>query len=218
LRLWFTQWGLPKAIRVDNGSPWATQTDIPSALALWLIGLGVKVLLNRPRQCTDNAIVERGHGVMAQWVEPDHALTYQALQAQLNAAIRMQRECYPIRQGQSRLAAYPALAHNPRRYAPEREAAMWQLHRVHTWLAQQVWVRCVDKVGYISFFSIALSVGRAWAGQTVQLHFDPATRDWVIETRTGQFLKRSFALELTPERICNLQLAKRANLMPDLPS
>ncbi len=65
LRRVFERWGLPQAVRVDNGSPWGTQSDIPSALALWLVGFWVKVVLNRPRHCTDNAIVERDHGVLA---------------------------------------------------------------------------------------------------------------------------------------------------------
>ena len=73
LRKCFEQWGLPKAIRVDNGDPWATRSDIPSALALWLIGLNVKVILNRPSQSTDNGIVERDHGVLAGWVEAHKA-------------------------------------------------------------------------------------------------------------------------------------------------
>lgn len=109
LRDCFERWGLPKAIRVDNGSPWATQSDVPSALALWLVGLGVKVLVNRPRRCTDNAIVERGHGVLSKWVEPQRVDNGQALQAQLDWAIEIQRERYPAFKGKTRLAVFPDL-------------------------------------------------------------------------------------------------------------
>jgi transposase InsO family protein len=105
LRACFEQWGLPKAIRVDNGDPWATQSDIPSALALWLVGLGVKVLLNRPRVSTDNGIVERGHGVLAHWVEAHKAQHQQDFQAQLDWATTMQRERYPALERQNRLQA-----------------------------------------------------------------------------------------------------------------
>ncbi|MCI0711003.1 MAG: hypothetical protein L0154_12670 [Chloroflexi bacterium] len=122
MRTWFEQWGLSRAIRVDNGSPWATQRDIPSALALWLVGLGVKVLLNRPRVSTDNGIVERDHGVLAHWVEAHKAPQPPALQSQLDWAIHMQRERYPALDDQSRRHAYPALYHNPRPYSHSQEA------------------------------------------------------------------------------------------------
>lgn len=211
LRLWFEQWGLPKAIRVDNGSPWATQRDIPSALALWLVGLGVKVLLNRPHVSTDNGIVERHHGVFACWVEAHKADGPLALQAQLDGAIHMQRDRYPAVDGQSRRHAYPALDHNPRSYTHRQEADLWQLGRVDAFISQTIWTRRVDKVGRISLFSTAYSVGRPYAGQDVMIHFDPQTREWVIEDAQGQLLKRHLSQEITSERIFDLNLAKRAN-------
>ena len=36
----FARWGLPDRVRVDNGYPWGTPRDLPSELALWLIGSG----------------------------------------------------------------------------------------------------------------------------------------------------------------------------------
>lgn len=211
LRKWFTQWGLPKAIRVDNGDPWATQSDIPSALALWLIGLGVKVLLNRPRVSTDNGIVERGHGVLANWVEAHKAFQCQALQAQLDWAIDMQRERYPACQGHSRRQAYPELYRNPRPYGACQEDQMWDIQRVYEWISLRIWKRRVDKVGRISLFSTPYSVGRAYAGQDVMIHFDPHTHEWLIENEQGHLLKRHLSQEITPERILNLKLARRAN-------
>jgi transposase InsO family protein len=49
LRLALTQWGLPARFRVDNGAPWGSWGDFPTALALWVIGLGVGMHWNRPR-------------------------------------------------------------------------------------------------------------------------------------------------------------------------
>jgi hypothetical protein len=202
---------MPKAIRVDNGDPWATRSDLPSALALWLIGLGVKVILNRPHHSTDNGIVERDHGVLAGWVEPQRASNRAEFQMQLQAAMQMQRERYPALQGLSRLQACPDLLHNPRPYRPELEGQLWSWERVVIWLSQRVWRRRVDKVGRISWFSAAYSVGRAYAGQDVLLHFDPAQQDWVIESEAGKGLKRYPNLDITPERIFAFALSKRAN-------
>lgn len=211
LRKCFEKWGLPKAIRVDNGDPWATRSDIPSALALWLVGLGVKVLLNRPRVSTDNGIVERDHGVLARWVEPDQAAHRRAFQKQLDWAMYMQRERYPALDGQARLQAYPDLLHNPRPYRHSQEAHLWNMHRVYDFLANFIWTRRVDKVGQVSLFSHAYSVGRAYARQDVNIHFDPSTQEWLIEDEQGQLLKRHHSQEITPERIMNFSLAKRAN-------
>lgn len=213
LRKWFEQWGLPKAIRVDNGVPWATQSDIPSALALWLVGLGVKVLLNRPRVSTDNGIVERGHGVLAHWVEADKAPHRQGLQERLDWAIDMQRERYPACQGHSRRQAYPDLYRNPRLYADSQEDALWDIQRVYEVISQRIWKRRVDQVGRLSLFSTPYSVGKAYAGQDVTIHFDPLTQEWVMENEQGLILKRHLSQEITPERILNLNLAKRANFV-----
>jgi hypothetical protein len=211
LREGFENWGLPKAVRVDNGSPWATQSDIPSALALWLVGLGVKVLLNRPRHCTDNAIVERGHGVLAKWVEPQRAYDCQTLQAQLDWAIDMQRQRYPAFKGKSRLAVFPDLLKVTRSYAREEEKEHWQLQRVLDYLIPRLWQRRVDKAGQISFFSHAYSVGKAYVGKTVTIHLDAQNQEWLIESEQGKILKRYSSQELSSERIFSFSLSKRAN-------
>jgi hypothetical protein len=43
LRRAFADWGRPERFRVDNGVPWGSWGDLPTDLALWLIGLGVGV-------------------------------------------------------------------------------------------------------------------------------------------------------------------------------
>lgn len=191
---------------------------MPSALALWLVGLEVKLLLNRPHQSTDNGIVERAHGVLANWVEPERAGTVAAFQAQLDWAIEMQREQYPAVRGQSRLQAHPSLATNPRRYSRDLEAQVWQFQRVQAFLRQFVWSRRVDKVGRMSLFSQPYSVGRAYAGQTVQVVLDDARHEWVIRSEQGDVLKRYACAEITPERIADLAIAKRANSLSPPPA
>jgi transposase InsO family protein len=62
LRLALTQWGLPARFRVDNGAPWGSWGDFPTALALWVIGLGVGMHWNRPRTPEQNGKLERWHG------------------------------------------------------------------------------------------------------------------------------------------------------------
>ncbi len=62
-RLLFERWGLPERIGVDNGTPWASWSDVPTALALWWIGLGIGVIFNHVHCPKENAFVERCNGL-----------------------------------------------------------------------------------------------------------------------------------------------------------
>src|ERR671934_175688 len=67
LRQAFGRWGLPGGLRVDNGKPWGSWSDLPTALALWLLGLGIELHWNPPRQPQRNGVVERSQGTGKRW-------------------------------------------------------------------------------------------------------------------------------------------------------
>jgi hypothetical protein len=71
LRKAFAHWGLPRRVRIDNGTPWGATGGLPTALMLWLFGLDVGVTWNPPRQPRKNAVVERFQGVGQNWLEPE---------------------------------------------------------------------------------------------------------------------------------------------------
>jgi hypothetical protein len=58
LRQAFERWGLPGGLCVDNGKPWGSWSDLPTALALWLLGLGIALHWNPPRRPWKNGVVE----------------------------------------------------------------------------------------------------------------------------------------------------------------
>src|SRR6266852_5962403 len=62
LRHAFQRWGRPQRFRVDNGTPWGSVGDLPTDLALWLLGLDVGISPNPPRRPQDNGVVERSQG------------------------------------------------------------------------------------------------------------------------------------------------------------
>ena len=70
LRGLFVRWGLPQRLRVDNGAPWSTWADLPPALVLWWVGLGIEPIFNHRHCPTENAKVERCNGLIAAWGEP----------------------------------------------------------------------------------------------------------------------------------------------------
>ena len=210
LRRVFTTWGRPDRRRVDNGAPWgAAGGDRPTALELWLWGLDVAVVHNRPRRCTENGRVERSHGVLARWAEPARCASAVALQTALTAASAFQREHFPALDGRSRCAADPALATGGRPYALADEARRFDERRVWARLARRTWRRRVDKVGRISVYHRSLRVGRGWAGQEVGLGFDARAVAWVIRDAAGTLLRTHPAPELSRARMLALDVAHR---------
>ena len=111
LREAFARRGMPAQIRVDNGSPWGSAGDLPTALALWLIGLGIGVIWNPARRPQDNGVVERSQGTGKRWAEPPTCADAAELQRRIDDLDGIQREEYPSIGGMSRLEAFPGLRH-----------------------------------------------------------------------------------------------------------
>ncbi len=167
------RWGLPERLRVDNGAPWGSRGDWPTDLVCWLAGLGVAVMANPPRRPQANGVVERGQGVAKQWCEPRTCGSHVELQRRLEQMDRVQREVYPARRGQPRLAAEPGLRHSGRPYDPARERSAWDLRKVWDLMGTHRVPRQVDRGGKLSVYNRPYSVGVVWAGRTVWVGFDP---------------------------------------------
>ncbi len=209
LRGCFAAWGLPGRLRVDNGHPWGSWSDLPRELALWLIGLGVEVTWNRPRHPEENGTVERDQGVTKRWAEPGTCAGPEELGARLEWAAQIQRACYPAVRGRSRLEAHPALATPARPYAPAREDELWELGRVLRFLAGGLWRRRVCSTGQVSLYNRRYGVGRRHAGQEVSVRFDPEAVQWVVLDARGAELVRHAAEQITRERVLGLEVLRR---------
>lgn len=107
---------MPQRLRIDNGKPWGSWNDLPPALALGLIGLGIQLHWNDPRCPQQNGVVKRAQGTAKRWAEPHACQTAAELQDRLDADDRLQRERYSLAQGRSRWELFPGLAHSGRSY------------------------------------------------------------------------------------------------------
>jgi hypothetical protein len=202
----FTDWGLPGAVRVDNGAPWGTWSDWAPPLALWLIGLGVRIHWNDPGRPQQNGTVERSQGTTQRWAEPGRCGSVAELQQTVDEADRCQRELYPFRPGQTRWSAYPGLRHSARRYRVTQEARLWRIGPVLAHLAEYVVPRRVDQKGLISIWNRNHYVGTAYARQLVWVRLDPERREWVISDEGGNQIRIRPSRELTKERIRRLDI------------
>lgn len=209
LRKSFARWGLPGRIRVDNGTPWGATGGLPTALALWLVGLGVDMTWNPPREPRQNAVVERFQGVGQCWLEPGTCATAEELQGRADDSDVIQRQEYPAIGGQTRMEAFPELAHSGRRYRRRDERRQWDLDRVLEWLSGHAVRRRVSKDGKISVYDRNLWVGREWAELQVWLRLDPEDKAWLIMDDKNMLLNRTPAVELTAERILTLSVSRQ---------
>lgn len=196
-------------MRFDNGTPWGTSSPVPSALALWLVGLGIEPVLGRPKRSTDNAVVERSHGVLNGWVEPQQCADFEDLHNTLQHFVAFQRERYPYHQGRSRLQTHPELMHQPRPYLSTQDAQMWSLQKVLDYLASFRFQRKVEVNGRITLLNREYFLGRAFKRQTVAVQMDAQTQQWVIYDEYGQEIARHDPKDLTYETIFDMTLAYR---------
>lgn len=209
LRRAFARWGRPERLRVDNGVPWGSWGDLPTDLALWLIGLGLGVDWNPPRRPQDNGVVERSQGTAKRWAEPGACDTARQLQRRLEEMDDIQRQEYPSLRGRSRLEAFPQLVHSGREYSPAWERAHWSLIAVARHLAGYAVPRRVDKSGTVSVYNRNHYVAKVHAGKIVHVMFDPEAIEWIFADEKGQQLRSRPAAEISREAITGLMVTNR---------
>lgn len=197
---------MPETLRVDNGAPWGSWSDLPPVLALWVIGLGVDMHWNHPNCPEENAVIERSQGLAQTWGEPGQCQTVRQFQNRIHREDRLQRETYPSIQGLPRMTAYPALKHSGRRYSTKWEQRRWDWNRVLTHLAGYAVQRKVDSSGKIGLYNSKLYVGTLNKGRHVYVQLDPDRIEWLVSDTRGQQLRAAPANELKPGAIRALNL------------
>jgi len=200
LRRCFTKWHtLPDEVQTDNEAVFVGQPQdpFPSLLTLWLTGLAIAHLCIRPGRSTDNAEVERFHRTIYDYaIAGQEKVGMSGLQPFLDR--RLDELNYELGSraddchGKPPVVAHPELLQPRRPFKPEEELALFDLKRVDAYLATLTWFRKVSKTGQVTIgaWHTRYSVGRAYAGQTVQVKFDPQDRHFVFYDATGNEVKR----------------------------
>jgi hypothetical protein len=225
LRAGFAQSGMPEEVQSD----WervlrpAPGDNFPSRFTLWLTGLGIAHIDARPGVPTDDAEVERGHRTVYDYAIADYLDRPLAwLQQHLPQAIQELNGEYPSRangcQATPPLIAHPELLHPLRPFDPQDELASFDLARVDAYLATFTFERKVGKTGQISlgWNDTRYTVGRDWAGQTVQVRFDPHDRCFVASAEKKN-IRRWKALHLEVEHMVGFSTVTPCPLPQQLP-
>lgn len=146
-------------------------------LALWLNGLGIKVIWNRPRTPQDNAKVERCQGTLGLWTEYKSCQNVSELQEKLsqeawfyNHTFQDRRQDYTTRNDR-----FPLLEKTPWAYNPDG----FSMELVADFLAEGKWIRAVSKKGQVDIQGQRFSVGSKYQGQKVVIWLDSVTKQWI---------------------------------------
>jgi hypothetical protein len=217
LRAAFTTWGLPEQLRLDNGYPWGHRAELPTVVALWLVGLGVGVHFNPPRQPQDNGVVEKSHGTSTNWVEPEQCDGVEELERALVESDRMQRQEYPLSQGRSRVQLFPGLGQKRRDYQDPPESDRWQESLARVYLGQSLATRWVSSQGKVSVYARDYQVGLQHRGKKVFVQYDAQTRGWLFTDVRGVRLCTHPAEQITADRIRGLSISAKASKNPPNP-
>jgi hypothetical protein len=182
LRRAFIRYGLPEQISLDHDSAFydnKSASPFPSVIHLWLIGLGVQVRFIHQRPPLEHSRIERHHQTIArQAFEGQTFADVTALQRNLQARMLFLNQEYPTRalDGQPPFQAFPQARHSSRLYSLETEEQLLDMQRVYEYLQSGRWFRQVSSVGTFSLGGYTYNATTRFAGQTLEITFDGATR------------------------------------------
>jgi hypothetical protein len=222
LRAVFTEFGLPVGIQTDRenlyGRP--AREAFPTLFTLWLVGLGIQHHFGRPNQPTDQPQVERGHRTLFDWMaQPTPTQNLAALQADLDSARHKHNAVFPSQAGDCHggipLQVHPEVLQVRRPYHPAAELTLFSLTRVDEFLSQFIWQYKVSVTGQMAIHDHPYGIGTAYAGQTIDVRFDPKTREFIFsDAQTAQEVKRHPARGLDVPTITGLNAPMPAEHQP----
>ncbi|WP_276204426.1 IS481 family transposase [Enhygromyxa salina] len=175
----FDEWGLPRAIQVDNGSPFACTRARAglTTLSAWWVSLGIELIRGRPGHPQDNGAHERMHVDMRFDVEDLGAPTVAEQQAKLD---QWRHEFNHVRPHEALDMQVPSAIYcrSPRRYMgprPQRYPATLETRRV-------------NPAGRVRYHGHILRIGAGLRGFDVGLQRtgDLAVRAYFYEIDLGE--------------------------------
>lgn len=191
LRRAFVNWGLPEQISLDHDSVFydnASASPYPTVLHLWLIALGIAVRFIEKKPPLEHSVIERSHQTVDQQAIAGQSFTDSLdLDQRLSERLDFLNLRYPSLAlgGQAPLVACPEAKHTQRPYRLEWEAEMLAMHRVDDYLDEGRWFRLTSIQGQFSLGAYRYNAGSQLSKQTLEITFDPQTRELVCLSEDG---------------------------------
>ena len=185
LRRAFLEYGLPLRISLDHDSVFfdnVCPSPFPTALHLWLIALGIEVRFIEQPPPAEHSVIERTHQTITQQAIAGRTFTDAAsLQKRLSERLEFLNLHFPCRSLGDRapLMVYPEARHSGQTYRLEWEETMLDVQRVYDYLSLGRWFRRTGSLGQISLGAQRYGVGKDFREQTMEITFDPQTREIV---------------------------------------
>lgn len=189
-------------MRVDNGEPLGSpHYNTTSALALWLIGIDVDMIFNKPKCPQANAKVERMQDISARWADLHKAQNIKQLQKNLDKEALFHRAFFPVSRlkKRTRIACFPELE-TSRRVFDEK---FFDEKRVYDYLAKKIYVRVISATGQIGHYGQRVSIGLKYKHQTVEVKLDPSKMMWLVYLK-GEIIKEIKTNNLSKGNLQNL--------------
>jgi putative transposase len=165
----FKSLGLPRVIRVDNGSPFAGKGSLNlSVLSVWWVRLGIRVEFTRPAKPQDNGAHEQMHRVLKAETASPAAANPRAQQRRLD---RWRTEYNTLRPHEALGGRVPVDLYSR---SPRNLHSPAALSYPDTWLS-----RCVRPNGWIKFEGVLRFIGRAFVRQVIGLQ-PAANESWNV--------------------------------------
>ena len=163
----FRRYGLPRALRADNGSPFARPGPLGlSQLSVWWLRLGLRVEFTRPACPQDNGAHEQMHRVLKRETAQPPAATARAQQQRFARWRRHYNQQRP----------HAALGQRVPARGFRRSARRWPAH-LPEWSYPKNWARlCPGTNGRCTWQGRQRMIGRAFAGE--QLGLKPRGPHW----------------------------------------
>jgi hypothetical protein len=204
----FQTWGMPLAIRTDNGEPFGVPTrDVIPILSLWLLAWGIRPLLNRPRRPQDNPKVERNQGTAHRWAEVYQCTSVSQMQTQLDDICDIQVGIYPLTKlgNASRSEVFTGLKQIARPF----DQAVFDEKKAYEHLEKAIYPRKVSTAGAITLYNKSFQVGLKHRGKIVCMKFRSTDLSWMaIDYHTTELLKIIPDPRFSRENLFNLTICQ----------
>ena len=195
LRFSFEKRGLPDKIRTDRGTCFVGHPELkfPSRLTLWLCGLHVEHIINKPHCPKQNAEVERyNQTYQNMFLKEEKVSGFQHLLKKSDEFVDFLNEEYPTNskncKGKPPIVVNPEIYKKRRFYSKESEIELFDINRVKKFISTCYWERSVG-ANFFTFLSKSFRIPKSMNIKKVCITYNKEKNVFTVSTKNNEFIK-----------------------------